>query len=128
MKLNHDCIRDVLLDIEEHSTLGKFFTIEQMTDREKLSKYSAKEITYTLVKLKEANIIDASFQPPINNGIYYFANIGNLTYSGHEFLDNIRDPKIWKITKDKAGKIGSFAISTLAACAVQVGKEKLGLQ
>lgn len=128
MELNHDCIRTILLDLEQYSTLGKFITVDQLAEYENLTDYSKQEITYALVKLKEADFIDAAFQPPINEGLYYFANIGNLTYSGHEFLDSIRDPKIWKLTKEKAGKIGSFALSTLAAYAIQVGKEKLGLQ
>ena len=36
-----------------------------------------------------------------------------LTSSGHDFLDSIRDPEIWKKTKDGAKAAGCFTFELL---------------
>ena len=36
-----------------------------------------------------------------------------LTDAGHEFLDSIRDPEVWRKTKEGANKIGSFGIDVI---------------
>lgn len=47
-----------------------------------------------------------------------------LTWDGHEFLDKIRDPKIWKKTKEGAQVIGTWSISVLKEIAVSIAKQK----
>lgn len=126
MKLNHDCIRAVLLDIEDNVTLYKKLNINQFPELKYSSEFSIQDITYSLVKLEEAGYIDAAFTKLLQDGTYYYARIGNLTFIGHEFLDNIRDPKIWKMTKEAANKVGKFSITTLASYAVIIGQKLLG--
>lgn len=48
-----------------------------------------------------------------------------LTWKGHEFLDNIRDPAIWRETKDGAKKLGGFSIELLGALAKGLVKKKI---
>lgn len=36
-----------------------------------------------------------------------------LTDEGHEFLETIRNPEVWRKTKEKANKIGSFGIDLI---------------
>lgn len=36
-----------------------------------------------------------------------------MTWEGHEFLDKVRDPEIWRKTKDGAGKLGSWSVKLL---------------
>jgi hypothetical protein len=40
-----------------------------------------------------------------------------LTWFGHDFLDSVRDPAIWKATKEGAAKIGGFSVHLLGALA-----------
>ena len=40
-----------------------------------------------------------------------------LTWSGHEFLDQVRDPEIWQKAKAGAAKAGGFSIELLSALA-----------
>jgi len=47
-------------------------------------------------------------QPAIGFGLT------GLTWHGHEFLDAIRDPEIWRRTKEGANKAGGFTVSLLA--------------
>lgn len=37
-----------------------------------------------------------------------------LTWDGHEFLETIRDPEIWRKTKDGANKVGGWTVNLLA--------------
>ena len=50
---------------------------------------------------------------------------------GHEFLDTLRDPEIWRRTKQGAKKIGSASIDVLftlgKAYAKELMQEKLGI-
>jgi hypothetical protein len=56
----------------------------------------------------------------------------NLTWQGHEFLEAVRDPEVWRRTKEGAAKVGNFAISFLfdaaKAYAKHIAKERLGLE
>jgi hypothetical protein len=50
-----------------------------------------------------------------------------MTFQGHQYLETIRDEKVWAKAKEGARKIGSFSIETFsalakAAIAVQVKK------
>ncbi len=36
-----------------------------------------------------------------------------LTWEGHDFLDSVRDPKIWAKTKDGALAAGGFTVDLL---------------
>lgn len=49
----------------------------------------------------------------------------NLTWAGHEFLDNVRDPEIWRQTKAGAAKAGQWSLKTLADIAVSIGKARI---
>jgi hypothetical protein len=53
-----------------------------------------------------------------------------LTWDGYDFLDNIRDPVMWRSVKRAASKLGSWSIETLAAVAramILTKVEALGL-
>lgn len=47
-----------------------------------------------------------------------------MTWQGHEFLDQVRDPDIWRKTKAGAAKLGSSSIRLLGELAVGFIKAK----
>ena len=51
MKLNPDCIRDILFSIEELSTYDSLLTSDQLAETNFLNKYSKDEILYHLNQL-----------------------------------------------------------------------------
>lgn len=53
--------------------------------------------------------------------------VERMTWSGHEFLDTIRDDDVWKKTKAVAGKVGGASVSFLWEIAKAEVKMKLGL-
>jgi len=56
----------------------------------------------------------------------------DLTYQGHQFLDEIRSDNVWNKTKETAKSIGSFSVNTLSTIATGVitslAQKSLGLQ
>lgn len=47
-----------------------------------------------------------------------------VTWEGHEFLDKIRDEEIWRKTKDKAEKVGSWSVKLLGELASGIIRAK----
>jgi hypothetical protein len=54
-----------------------------------------------------------------------------LTWSGHEFLEAVRDPEVWRRTKEGAQKAGNAGLGFMwelaKAYAKHVAKERLGI-
>jgi len=126
MKLNHECVRDLLLTIEEEVPFNGLLRLDRLEQFSTLSNYSHEEILYCLSKLHEAKFIHAKeirFLEGLKD-IY----VQELTWDGHAFLDNIRDPKVWKKVKEKASFLKSVSISMLGELGSNVVKKSLGLE
>jgi len=57
-------------------------------------------------------------------------SVYRISWDGHEFLDNVRDPEIWKMTKDGATKVGSWSLKLLGEMAtgfIRAKAAELGL-
>ncbi|MGY0523152.1 DUF2513 domain-containing protein [Pseudomonas aeruginosa] len=53
--------------------------------------------------------------------------MSSLTFDGHKYLDNIRDPKIWKESKKISSKLASVSIDIMSEIAAKVITKTLGL-
>lgn len=113
MKLDHDCVRDLLLYLEENLTYNKNISINNLT----LKNYSQEELIYCAEKLIEADYLTCTkasgYQPPL-----IVAN--SITYNGHQFLDNIRDDGVWKETKNIASTVSSTSLKVIENIASNV--------
>ena len=91
MKLNPDCIRDILMQCESVITFNKSYYYAQNTSSSLLEKYSHDEIVYHIKQAKDAGLI--------STGPFYDAgksvHITDITPAGHEFLANIRTETVW---------------------------------
>lgn len=111
MKLDHNCIRAILLYSEEHIGLDENLgwqplNLEDYCDA--LPKYSRQEIAYTLCLLDEAGYVDTHIIDA--DGGICDINVYRLTYSGHEFIDTIRSNKIWNRIASAISTIGSASL------------------
>ena len=115
MKLNNDCIRDILLALEEICTFNTTFYYDRDESvPSRLSKYSDEEIVYHIRQCALANLIlDVHFYPDDT------IDIADLSPSGHEYLANIRSDNIWNKTKKVASEIGATSLSAM----VQISSE-----
>lgn len=122
LKLNSDCVRDLLLYLEENLNFNNMVTINTL----KLSNYSSDDLIYTSQKLIEADFIECTISKVINSR-YPIIKVKSITYNGHQFLDSIRDNSIWKDAKNKASKLASVSLPILQQLAASLIKSSLGL-
>lgn len=123
MKLNIDCVRDVLLCLEDLLKFGENLACpslkyEKILNYKTCEKYSKEEIIYTLQKLEEANYIEAIFAGSDMQILKVVVN--SITFWGHDFLENIRNDCVYEEVKSKATKVGSFALDIIKQISVAV--------
>ena len=127
MQLNHDCVRDVLLHIEENLEYGYYMNIADV----ELKNYSREELLYTSDKLLEAGYLIGDRMNFLGSALPGI-RITSISWDGHQFLDNIRDDGIWKDTKNILSKFSSVSLSFVGNIASQVitslVQKQLGLQ
>lgn len=114
MKLNQDCLRDVLLQVE---AAGLSDYISEETLHSQLPQYTEDEICYACYMLGDAGYLDIQKEHYIRKSS---VEVRGMTYKGHGFLEQIRDESVWKKVKEKAKKIGAFALPVLADIAKEV--------
>lgn len=130
MRLNPDCLRDVLLCVEENTGLRNYAQFinaslyEQSEDffdehieipeyqKILLLKYSCDELIYHVRYCAESKLIEES---DVSNDICIV--VTDLTPSGHEFLSKIRDAKQWRIIKKGLSAVGDYSLAAISAIA-----------
>ncbi len=117
MVLDSDCVRDVLLAVENCS-FGERITLNFL--EEKLPDYSEEQLWYTCIKLNEGGYLDVLTVDMLRMPLPGIKQINGLTYQGHEFLDTVRENKIWAKTKDLAKRSGVFSLKLLGEIAQSV--------
>ena len=115
MRLNADCMRAILLEIEKQP-LNSSLRLSELKNA--ISDFESDEVEYAVLKLDEADFINATIAH-YDNG-YYISSIDSITYNGHQFLETIRDNKVWSKTKTICGKIGSFAVDVITKVSSEV--------
>ncbi len=119
-----DMIRDLLLQIEGGK---KAFQIIDPTSAAALGVEPEVEMTSeeaAKLELHLEMLADAQFITIARlSGGYW--QIKSLTWTGHDFIDSVRDPEIWKDTKDAATKAGGFTVDLLKALAKGLIKTQL---
>ena len=124
MKLNYDCVRSVLLTVEKSKTIDEELNINPVTVEtifEQLPKYEDNEIfpKYTIdryeQKLKEAGYINAALH--FAAGHFIDGAVSSITYSGHEYLDNIREPEVWRKVKTMLKNAGATTLPLISQAA-----------
>jgi hypothetical protein len=122
MKREMDLIRDLMLHIEGDPVFDGLHWVTPGTPEEigLPPGRSMDEIAYHLGLLLEAGFVkgQAGMQMPM---------ISQLTWKGHEFLDDIRDQDVWSKTKDRLGGRPSASIGIISEIARAELKKKLRL-
>ncbi len=122
MKLNPDCIRDVLLYLEENLYIEeghKFSKIDLKQLNEALSQYDKDDIFYSVYNLHQIGYIKGKIND-LNDKKMFFCEIENITWNGHQFLNTIRPQNVWDATKKGAKKLGIMSIHALSSIAMKI--------
>lgn len=123
MKLRLECVKDVLEELEE-LPIGSH---NLHTFRKCIEKYGEEDVLYTLVKLSEAEYINADVRRTMD-GRPHIGGIFDLTFAGHEFLNSIRLPGIWERIKGAAGEGGTACLKAIGEVALELFKEHMRSQ
>lgn len=115
MRLNPDCLRDVLLIVESSSAFDKIVTMDDFQQSPLFDNYNVDTWLYHIRQASQADLLDGT--EFTMDGSFL---IKDLTPRGHEFLANIREEHNWSKTKHIAAKVGSFSISALSSIATNV--------
>lgn len=103
MKLNPDCVRSVLLEIEklgfnEHTTIFSLHTA--------LPQYSEEDLEYTCFILSDGRFLNIESIDLPGQCLPAVKAVYSMTYKGHEFLEKVRPNKIWSAIKTIGEQLG----------------------
>ena len=115
MKRDKELMREILLRIEASPSPVGFVEID-------IPKHAQIEVSQHVELLSEAGFIEAYDLTTMDS---YDWRPKRLTYEGHEFLDTVRDPEIWRATKETAKKVGASSVEVLFEIGKNLVKQKL---
>ena len=127
MKLNLDCVRAVMMYIEENQVYHiedfsqkrelkkvSFYAIK--TDEKLSQKFNEDDLEYTVVQLF-LNEYVVGYHTPKNEPYVEIAEIDYITPLGHEFLDNVRNDTVWNGVKKKIASVGTASLKAVSKIA-----------
>jgi len=123
-----DIVRELLFLLEEKQATGIILHPDVV-----LPGRSSNAVGYHLQLLAQAGLVDAEIERSRSTpGRIILVHPFGLTWEGHELLDSIRDPEVWRRTKQGAAKAGglgfSFMVDLAKAYGKHIAKERLGLE
>lgn len=122
MKLNPDCVRDILIAVEETTDNSTSFSFSksscisnQRTNVPNLSKYTEDEVEYHIMQCKMNGLFIAC-----SKNILGVIKISGLSPKGYEFLAQIRDNAMWNKVKKAALNVGTGTLGLLIETAKSI--------
>lgn len=116
MKLDYDLLRSLLLTIEEEADGYRNLSIEYFTQG--IPDADFIKVRYHLKYLIDANLIEGAYEQDI---------IMDITPTGRNYLDHIRDDSIWENTKARLHPLASVPLSIVSQVAASCISKVLGL-
>lgn len=93
------------------------FTDSQIANVIANETFDKNDIVYTFYQLYSGGFISAK---PFINKMVRQLTVYDITWSGHELLDSIRDDEVWKQTKKATNTLKSVSIGVLKSVATTV--------
>lgn len=106
MKRDPELIRDLMLALE--AACGA-----EALKLPALPNHGLQEVSHHFRLLVEAGLATAAYTSADNRRWVAI----RLTWAGHDYLDKIRDPHIWRFTKTTMTKAGAWSLETMGAIA-----------
>lgn len=117
MKLNPNCIRDILIAVEENTGYHVYLSYpKEIGNCPSLNSYEDVEIRYHIYQCYKSGLIELHGKEDLGGNI----GINDLTPEGHAFLANIRSDTVWKNVKEISAKVGSSSLTALTQIATGV--------
>jgi hypothetical protein len=121
MRRDMSLIRELMLKLEDMPTDSfQVWSIQYDDELLAVDGRSMGEIAYHLKLILEAGFME----PHDGQGMTSFTYSG-LTWAGHDFVDSVRDPEVWRQVKERAQQAGSFTVDLLIGLAKAYAKARL---
>lgn len=116
MKLNPDCIRDILITVETFTTLSEPVRFDPGFIQPPASNYPDNEVLYHVKQCELSGFFGEETHWFLNGGcmVHY------LSPTGHQFLSDIRSDNNWNKTKEIAKNVGADSLSVIKDIAAGV--------
>lgn len=122
MKINQDCLRDVLLQVEDNLTvsvcedglivLGNL-SIDDLYSL--LPAYTKEDIFYSLSICENAGFVVLRTLNSMSGIVQ--CDVTQMTYAGHEFLNQIRDSSRWSAIKKATSAVRDYSLDAIKSIA-----------
>lgn len=121
MRRDMDLIRELLLRLEGLPMRPGGFVSFDVSDPEfTIEGRSADEVWHHLAMIYDAGFAESGTDVRGDlSGSWYFRT---LSWAGRDFLDAVREPKVWQETKSRASTIGGWTVGILRDLAVGLVK------
>ena len=129
MKINEDCIRNILLYLSVNLTLdlkdnknnyNKISVLELMNDLS--DEYEKEDIVYSVNILYQAGYINGINLDQKNISLSRL-KINDITNRGHIFCQNVGNPTVWDKTKKIISQVGNHTLSFIEGVAHDIAVE-----
>lgn len=121
MKRDMDLIRELLLKLEDLcQKADSVLVIKKDSEELQVDGYNSEQIGYHLSLLREARLILPD-KGGTTRGMYF----QGLSWSGHDFVDSVRDPEVWSKAKSGARQAGGFTLELMKDLALGFIKKKI---
>ncbi|WP_077148640.1 DUF2513 domain-containing protein [Sphingopyxis sp. KK2] len=122
MKRDMDLVRDILLAIEAKPSPKPI----NMTELEVPDHPDSSSRRKHIVMLAGAGFLDCEpTRSKTNPDRIHHVLVFDLSWKGHDYLDSIRDPKVWKKIKEKSAQIGNTSFEFTLEIAKALAKQQL---
>lgn len=121
MKLNPDCIRDILLTVESLMVPDldgetDYITVDELSQHPTLSGYQKNEIAYTVRNLFDEKMLKSG-KTYIHETI---PHIVDITSKGVQFIEATKLDSIWSKTKSILSSVASITATKLLESAISI--------
>lgn len=130
MKMNEDCLRDVLEFLVENLTLkikdnkGGFNSVSLLSIMKTFdNKYTKEDIWYSIYNLSQDRFIETNDICKQSLNGFAFVEIYNVTHRGHQFFETIQPQQLWDKTKSVITKVGVHTLGFIEGVAHDVAVE-----
>lgn len=125
MKRNIDLVRSILIYVENAAD-------EVDADEMATERWPIETVAYHVRLMAHHGLVDVSRDARDMNGNTIELTVAGITWDGQDYLDSIREPKVWgRVKKALAGTVGSTTLDvvrqTASMVALAMVREGLGI-
>lgn len=119
MRINPDCVRIVILTIENNLGVDEYWQLDDLMKYPLVQSFSKADIEYSLRQLTAENMIECDITRYIRNSFSYI--ISDVTPEGHKLCDSFRNDNLWVKIKPYVKDVSTVS-GLLSSVAVAVSK------